>query len=369
MKYFKVLLTFFIVVVIATTYTTLTAKNGSKIKKKSSPKETTSLQVGDIIFQSSKSGQSYAVQLATGSKYSHVGMIIKDQGELKVIEAVQPVKITSLSQWKKHGDGGHYWVKRLINADSLLTDSVQFNWDYGNGQNSQGITGSTFYGEAGLYDVDLFADYKGCLNDTSLTVFVYPNPEPRFIGDTAIYLGDTAYFSNMTPEADRYLWRFGDGNVANTFDAKHRYDSLKTYNVILRAIKEYPALPNPEDGCSAETGRMITVTRRPKSDYELTVYPNPTTGKLLVNLSLAGEEDVLLILYDVRGREVAKAVYPSRPEGFQTLELNADKVTEGTYILAVIAGNKLIELGGHEPGVVGPFGLRYNNRRKIIIKR
>ena len=83
----------------------------------------TNLKVGDLIFQSSLSGQSHAIQLATGSMFSHVGMIIEDQCELKVIEAVQPVKITALKTWIGYGDGGHYWVKRL-KADTLLTKSA-----------------------------------------------------------------------------------------------------------------------------------------------------------------------------------------------------------------------------------------------------
>jgi len=62
-------------------------------------KQAVELQTGDIIFQSSKSGQSLAVQLATHSRYSHVGMIIKHEGSLQVIEAVQPVMITPLKQW------------------------------------------------------------------------------------------------------------------------------------------------------------------------------------------------------------------------------------------------------------------------------
>lgn len=92
-----------------------------KIKLKTNE---TNLQVGDIIFQSSMSGQSYAIQLATGSKFSHVGMIIEDKGKLKVIEAVQPVKITPLNTWISHGDHNQYWVKRLHHSDSLLADSA-----------------------------------------------------------------------------------------------------------------------------------------------------------------------------------------------------------------------------------------------------
>lgn len=80
----------------------------------------TSLHEGDIIFQSSMSGQSYAVQLATHSKYSHCGLLFKENGKWMVYEAVQPVTKTDLSEWITHGDGNHYVVRRLKDADSLL---------------------------------------------------------------------------------------------------------------------------------------------------------------------------------------------------------------------------------------------------------
>jgi hypothetical protein len=83
------------------------------------------LQEGDIVFQSSMSGQSYAIQLATDSKYSHCGMIIKTKtGKLMVAEAVQPVVFTPLSEWIRRGDDHHCVVKRLKNAEDILTDEV-----------------------------------------------------------------------------------------------------------------------------------------------------------------------------------------------------------------------------------------------------
>lgn len=79
---------------------------------------------GDLIFQSSKSGQSLAVQLATGSKWSHMGMLFKVEGQWMVYEAVGPVKYTPLKTWITHGDGHHYVVKRLINADEVLDEKT-----------------------------------------------------------------------------------------------------------------------------------------------------------------------------------------------------------------------------------------------------
>jgi hypothetical protein len=81
---------------------------------------------GDIIFQTSLSEQSKAIQLATNSKYSHCGIIFKKNNEDKnwyVIEAVQPVKWTLLDKWIARGKGGHYVIKRLI-TDPMLPEEM-----------------------------------------------------------------------------------------------------------------------------------------------------------------------------------------------------------------------------------------------------
>ena len=54
------------------------------------------IQNGDLIFQTSLSGQSKAIQLATNSKYSHCGIIFIDNDEYYVFEAIQPVRVHSL---------------------------------------------------------------------------------------------------------------------------------------------------------------------------------------------------------------------------------------------------------------------------------
>src|SRR4029450_4899746 len=52
------------------------------------------LRPGDIVFQTSRSTQSQAVQLATHSRYSHMGLVLHHSGELEVLEAAGQVKFT-----------------------------------------------------------------------------------------------------------------------------------------------------------------------------------------------------------------------------------------------------------------------------------
>ncbi|MDP9191365.1 MAG: hypothetical protein M3P06_06665 [Acidobacteriota bacterium] len=76
---------------------------------------------GDIIFHVSRSSQSVAIQRATKSRYSHMGVVFVKDGEAFVYEAVQPVKLTRLPAWVARGERGHFVVKRLRAADRLLT--------------------------------------------------------------------------------------------------------------------------------------------------------------------------------------------------------------------------------------------------------
>ncbi|MGM0477707.1 MAG: YiiX family permuted papain-like enzyme [Bacteroidota bacterium] len=79
------------------------------------------IQDGDLIFQTSLSGQSQAIQLATNSEYSHCGIIYSNNDQFYVFEAVQSVKTTSLDKWIARGENEHYVIKRLKNADQVLT--------------------------------------------------------------------------------------------------------------------------------------------------------------------------------------------------------------------------------------------------------
>jgi hypothetical protein len=89
-----------------------------------SARERLELRDGDLVFQTSRSGQSAAVALATRSRLTHMGVVFLDRGEPWVLEAVEPVKRTRFEAWKRRGEGGRVWVKRLRDAGEVLTPEV-----------------------------------------------------------------------------------------------------------------------------------------------------------------------------------------------------------------------------------------------------
>ena len=108
---------FLLTIAIIASCSNASSENENFISKKyATPK----LQNGDIIFQSSESGQSKAVSIATHSKYTHCGIVFVDKNKIVIYEAVQPVKVTVMDEWIKHGTGNKYIVKRLKNASTVL---------------------------------------------------------------------------------------------------------------------------------------------------------------------------------------------------------------------------------------------------------
>jgi len=80
-------------------------------------------QNGDLIFHTSTSEQSAAIQAVTGSPITHVGIVWLDDGVPRVLEAVGPVKATDLQEWIARGKDGRYAVKRLAPAAEPPTEA------------------------------------------------------------------------------------------------------------------------------------------------------------------------------------------------------------------------------------------------------
>lgn len=87
--------------------------------------EAADIQDGDIIFHRSQSMQAKAIEAATKSDYTHMGIIFFANDKPFVYEAIQPVTRTPLNQWIKRGTGNHYVIKRLKNSDGIDFSKVK----------------------------------------------------------------------------------------------------------------------------------------------------------------------------------------------------------------------------------------------------
>lgn len=79
-------------------------------------------QTGDVVFHESTSQQAAFLKLATGSRYTHMGVVVVEDGQTWVYEAVQPVKRTPYDVWVDRGVDDHVVAMRPKKA---LTDQQQ----------------------------------------------------------------------------------------------------------------------------------------------------------------------------------------------------------------------------------------------------
>ena len=121
---------------------------------------------GDMIFQTSQSAQCEAVRIATNSKFSHCGIIFVMNGKKMVFEAVQPVKLTRIKDWITHGKDNKYVVKRLKNAQTILTQTtLQKMKDYGHNFLNKDYDGYFSWNDDQIYCSELvWKIYKNAAN-------------------------------------------------------------------------------------------------------------------------------------------------------------------------------------------------------------
>lgn len=84
------------------------------------------LREGDIVFR----GTGIGVASLTLSKWTHCGILVKENGKWMVYEAIGPVKKTSLKKWKRHDVPYFFRVmrpKNELSAQQLMQIRQRLN--------------------------------------------------------------------------------------------------------------------------------------------------------------------------------------------------------------------------------------------------
>ena len=141
---------------------------------------------------------------------------------------------------------------------------------------------------------------------------------------SVITLGGAPVFAtNTSVNAEFYQWSFGNGTFSNDEEPELSYEEPGTYNVYLTASDE-------ESQCSDQATGVVVVEEGDSVEEVAFVtvdpYPNPATGVLNLELSLATEYEVR----DVLGSVMEKGRWLEGPQS-----LNVSSWASGTYALVV----------------------------------
>ena len=86
------------------------------------------LQTGDVVFQCTGGEQAKAIRAATGSRYTHCGVVFEENGTFKVLEASQPVKVTPFADFRSRSLPGTFQVRRLKSSPDAAAIQAGRAW-------------------------------------------------------------------------------------------------------------------------------------------------------------------------------------------------------------------------------------------------
>ncbi len=83
------------------------------------------LRAGDLVLHTSRSAQSQAIAVATRSPFTHVGVVVEEQGELWVVEAQARATRTRLAEFVRRGRSATWALRDARLDDEAARDRVQ----------------------------------------------------------------------------------------------------------------------------------------------------------------------------------------------------------------------------------------------------
>lgn len=73
------------------------------------------------------------------------------------------------------------------------------------------------------------------------------------------------------------------------------------------------------------------------------VFPNPVHRNIIIDYQLAGDAEITISLYDIKGRKVTTFLRGLRPAGYHWLEADLSGLSSGIYICMLKTGNQLAD--------------------------
>ncbi|MCB0704855.1 MAG: S8 family serine peptidase [Saprospiraceae bacterium] len=214
--------------------------------------------------------------------------------------------------------------------DASTGEGLSYQWNFGPGAIPQTATGQgpheVTFTEPGQTEVSLSVGNAAGIDTYSQIITILPYPVPNF-GFAPNEL--KVSFTNLSTDADTYLWDFGDGiGQSPDFEPVYTYAEAGDYEVSLVATNDCF-----EDIFSQTiTVTVILSSQEIGTPDNLRLSPNPTTGQVSLSLDYPGGSNLQLEVYDISGKRLLEQMYDKAPPSFEVL-LDLDALSSGVYFV------------------------------------
>lgn len=150
-------------------------------------------------------------------------------------------------------------VNAAFTVKNNSVNDTGVSWNFGNGQTSNTTTPTYSYDTAGTYTVTLIANNAGTCNQNDTftqTIKIFVGPTANFTFSPTLPVPNSPVsFINLSVNANRYLWNFGDGATDTTTNPNHMYSKTGTWNVCLQAFNN--------SGCPSQICKSVPTDIQP----------------------------------------------------------------------------------------------------------
>lgn len=184
-------------------------------------------------------------------------------------------------------------------SDQSTNNPLSWNWDFGDGNGSSLQNPVHTYAAPGTYQVCLEV-LNGCgTRDTSCQDLMVTCPSPAADFTFNGNFPTIAYSDLSNNNPGNWFWDFGDGNTSTLANPVHSYANQGNYTVCLSA----------SNICGGDTiCKSVSVLLGLNASLvtSFSLYPNPSTGIVNLNLSLLRTANLQIKVFDSFGHLVVQ---------------------------------------------------------------
>ncbi len=226
-----------------------------------------------------------------------------------------------------------------IQLTNSSTDATSYVWSVTGATLSSNTTANPYitFPSTGSYNVTLVANGPGGTDNITQPINVTVSQAPiaaMTASNNSPLVNDVVTFTNNSSNANGYIWDFGDGNSSTDENPWNTYTTEGQYTVTLVAIN---------GTCPNDTTTQLIDVLDNSSVQELVglnslmIYPNPTTGQTIVNLSLESADYYTADLYDITGKKIQTLFDTQLTAGDHNVQINLTdlRLANGVYQLKI----------------------------------
>jgi PKD repeat protein len=222
---------------------------------------------------------------------------------------------------------------------STTIGATSWSWDFG--ANATPQTANTAgphtvtFSNASAQNVSLTVMNNAGNDVLSQTIAVDSTVDASFTFTTN---NEIINFGGVNTGGTSYFWDFGDGTSSTAmFPGNHVYNTSGLFTVSLTVTNTCGSSTS-----SANIDVIVSDVNNLTKDWNVNVFPNPTSGQFTVALDgIFG--DVELSITDVAGKQIRAWNYSNIATGWKTA-IDASELAKGIYILKVKSGDDVKNL-------------------------